>query len=48
MPNDEKVILNEKAITVEELEKEKEKVEKLKGVSITEVSPNTYKKRIQE
>ncbi len=42
------VLLNEKKVTKEELEKEKERVVNKKGITIVEIAPGKYKTRIQE
>ena len=45
---DEKVKLNEKELTQEEFENEKEKLEKNKGIKVVETGTDEYKTRIQE
>jgi hypothetical protein len=44
---EEKVILNEKEISLEEFKKEKENLEKKPGVRIVEVKPGVFKTLIQ-
>ena len=47
MEKNDKVILNNKEMTMEEFEEKKQEIKKQKGITLVEVSSNNYKTRLQ-